>query len=127
MNAAEPSHMKPPHAAALALVGWYLMVPPFQGTSPENARVNANAPLNQWQKWAGFDSAKECNQASDNYYQGYLRAKRNLSPQKMDELAKAAGFDGNERLIFGPWMEQSFSHAICVPADDSQLNGEPQK
>jgi hypothetical protein len=28
------------HAAALALVGWYLMIPPFDGKS-----VNINSPL----------------------------------------------------------------------------------
>jgi hypothetical protein len=82
---------------ALALVGWYLMVPRLQGTSPENAQAILNAPLNQWQMYAGFDSAKECNQASDDDYQEYLKVKQNLSPEKIDELAKKAGFNGDER------------------------------
>jgi len=35
------------HAAALALVGWYLMVPP---TSRDFPMGNADAPLSQWAK-----------------------------------------------------------------------------
>jgi hypothetical protein len=38
--------MKPSHAAALALVGWYLMVPPpvFHSSMP----VDLDAPLSKW-------------------------------------------------------------------------------
>lgn len=35
------------HAAALALVGWYLMVPP---TGRDNQTRNADAPLSQWKR-----------------------------------------------------------------------------
>jgi hypothetical protein len=47
--------MKPRHAAALALVGWYLMMPPVDPAwiDPTDARfkqdqLNWNAPLYQW-------------------------------------------------------------------------------
>ena len=55
--------MKLHHAAALALVGWYLMVPPAFSTSPEpNAEIHINlgAPLSQWDNRGSYDSAEEC-------------------------------------------------------------------
>jgi hypothetical protein len=43
------------HAAALALVGWYLMVPPFQ-----RGGVNLDAPLRSWRLFGSYDTAKDC-------------------------------------------------------------------
>ena len=48
--------MKPRHAAALALVGWYLMVPQLL----PNGSVDFKAPLSQWYQIGGFDSAAAC-------------------------------------------------------------------
>lgn len=96
------------HAAALALVGWYFIVPPFQGSNPESSRADVNAPLSQWQIWSGYDSAKQCNEETKHVYEVYLTAKNRLGPGKVDELAQKAGFDGDERKIFGPWMENAF-------------------
>jgi len=59
--------MNPRHAAALALVGWYLMIPPkiegwyfkdwhfFNGV-----RADERAPLDNWKILKSFDSAGEC-------------------------------------------------------------------
>lgn len=44
------------HGAALALVGWYLMVPPLVGLNA----YNSDAPLNTWKLFLSFDSAAEC-------------------------------------------------------------------
>jgi hypothetical protein len=42
------------HAAALVLVGWYLMVPPpFDETSPA-------VPIARWMQWKAFDTAAHC-------------------------------------------------------------------
>jgi len=40
--------MKPRHAAALALVGWYLMMPPWRPT------VDVSAPLSRWAPFNGW-------------------------------------------------------------------------
>lgn len=48
--------MKPGHAAAFALIGWYLMSPPMQG-----GWSHESAPLSQWEIIGSFDTAKECN------------------------------------------------------------------
>jgi hypothetical protein len=47
------------HAAALAMLGWYLMVPPPAPTP----RFDLKAPLSKWSKKASFNSQKECNDA----------------------------------------------------------------
>lgn len=56
--------MKFSHAAPLALVGWYPMIPPATWLSgPENSRPDGGAPLSQWQIWASYDTAKQCESA----------------------------------------------------------------
>ncbi len=53
--------MKARHASALALVGWYLMMPP---TSPPNGYViNDAAPLSKWLLMESFDTAESCKKA----------------------------------------------------------------
>jgi hypothetical protein len=53
--------MKLHHAAALALVGWYLMVPPpaYKDGKPL-VGVNLDAPLSEWTISRAFDSAAAC-------------------------------------------------------------------
>lgn len=48
--------MKFRHAAALALVGWYLMVPPWGKT---------DAPISKWHNYKPFDSAAACQAERD--------------------------------------------------------------
>jgi hypothetical protein len=49
------------HAAALALVGWYLMVPPLTTSTAGRTLVNSSAPLTAWLTIASYDTARECN------------------------------------------------------------------
>src|ERR1700691_332662 len=49
--------MKPRHAAALALVGWYLMVPPL---SNRTGPIERSGALAKWEAWFAFDTAAEC-------------------------------------------------------------------
>jgi len=44
------------HAAALALVGWYLLLPPWVAYDT----FDASAPLSKWQHSYSYDSATEC-------------------------------------------------------------------
>ena len=49
--------MKPCHAAALALVGWYLMFPPHKS----DGWADYNAPLEKWiVTGQRFDNAQSC-------------------------------------------------------------------
>ena len=52
--------MKPRHAAALALVGWYLMVPPLVDAP---YKIDMEAPLASWKVSQRFDTSEECNTA----------------------------------------------------------------
>jgi hypothetical protein len=50
--------MKPRHTAALALVGWYLIVPAIHGD-----QLHPEYALAQWVHLDSFDSAAECKKA----------------------------------------------------------------
>jgi hypothetical protein len=56
--------MNPRHAAALALVGWYLMTPPYAVDSAGRAipgTINTKAQLSDWLAYNHvFDSLGEC-------------------------------------------------------------------
>ena len=54
--------MNPRHAAAVALVGWYLMVPPIVRPSGREGTTDTNAPLSKWVKVirGTFDSDDAC-------------------------------------------------------------------
>jgi len=57
--------MKSSHAAALALVGWYLMIPPSGRDYPMG---NVNAPLSQWGKRpTTYRDKEECEHALDRH------------------------------------------------------------
>jgi hypothetical protein len=51
--------MKLRHAAALALVGWYLMLPPIS----RDGVVHAEARLTNWLNIGAYDSANDCEAA----------------------------------------------------------------
>jgi hypothetical protein len=52
------------HAAALALVSWYLMVPPWtaghDGRPIQPLVADSYAPLSKWATEGSFDSAADC-------------------------------------------------------------------
>jgi hypothetical protein len=116
--------MKNHHAAALAFVGWSIIVPPFQGLpSPFKPHANLYAPLRDWQLLPGsWTSAEDCNQQAKRNDELYLAAKQKLDRVELERLAKAMGFGWSEHEIFGAWMEQAYLHALCVPDDDPRLD-----
>jgi hypothetical protein len=58
--------MHPRHAAALALAGLYLMVPPpiLHGNPP----VDLEAPLSKWRPFSMHESAAECEKGLVAFY-----------------------------------------------------------
>ena len=93
--------MKPRHVAALALIGWYLIVPPPDG-SKTNPRT---ATLKQWTVFGRYDSAQEC---SDE------RSKK-IRVQNMALLSDLAeGVSDANR----PSLSLDFRHAQCIASDD---------
>jgi hypothetical protein len=101
--------MKPCHAAALALVGWYLMVPPYGSYhKPPLGRftVYTDAPLAEWTVDSGYDKADECN--------------------KVQQTFQARGAPDERKYKLGSeyWaVVASLSFAQCIASDDPRLKG----
>ena len=55
-------------STALALAGWYLMVPPLK--SHGSSAVDVNAPLIKWHIFRSFDSVTECEALRERIRQG---------------------------------------------------------
>ncbi len=90
--------MKLRHAAALALVGWYLMVPPLNA----DGTPNAHAPLSQWSMDGSYDTAKEC---TDRFH---------------SDMNVAAGL---KRDLGGMNARLSVNDEQCIATDDPRLKG----
>ena len=56
--------MKLRHTAALALVGWYLMMPDVDASN----HVLTSLPLKEWTVEEAYDSAVECNNGKLGFY-----------------------------------------------------------
>jgi len=105
--------MKVRHAAALALVGWYLMVPPLRVKGPvsdPNTPVEADiaAPLSQWTKLGTlFATLKECREYPSHFRKLMHEANGDTEQEKQaDEMA-----------------EYWFGKSQCIAADDPRLKG----
>jgi hypothetical protein len=88
--------MKPRHAAALALVGWYSIIP--SSTLPPG--VAYKEPLSRWQIVRGFDTADDCNDFLSSFFED-SRQKQALS------------------LLEPAYRDYMF--AECIASDDPRL------
>lgn len=113
--------MKPRHAAALVLVGWYLMMPPrCTEMTPGAGDVEAGPlalcrwtgqPMRYWELRESFDTAKDC--------RAYIR----------DWQARARSSERKElgSKIYGKWSEtwwKSLSEtqqAVVMDSDDADV------
>ncbi len=91
---AKQPDMKPRHAAALALVGWYLMMPPWYNDEKE---PRLNAPIAAWEILGSYDSADQC----------------------MRELVELA----NKAFARSTPKERSEFGVNCIATDDPRLKG----
>jgi len=86
--------MKPRHAAAIALVGWYLILPQ---TGRDYPMGNLDAPLSQWLKRpTTYRDKDECEHVLDRH--------RRLTNSKNKQIAV-----------------NFYKQARCIPADDPRL------
>jgi hypothetical protein len=88
------------HAAALALVGWYLMTPP-----PKGREIDSTAPLSKWEAGAAFNSPDECNKARGELLE---KVNRKIADPNMPE---------DERHFY---LGKS-GFAQCISTDDPRL------
>jgi hypothetical protein len=99
------------HAAALALVGWYLIVPP-DSTVPHS--VDSAGPISRWSIVTDFESAANCKQALAE-----LQSK-NGDPAKLDRTGRLWRFQ--KRQPADPELAGApVEHAACVATGNPQL------
>jgi len=109
--------VRPLHSSALALFGWYLMVPPQDGS---------NAMLWEWKVEASFDSAKACEDAKTIYNERELRSRglREPTPEELREFEKLERELPPDTLVRNRALRQEHRAdpaPACVPSDDSRL------
>ena len=103
--------MKPRHAAALALVGWYLMTPP--PALFHDAHRGSQAHLSLWEIRGNYTSAVDCEKALTKVQNEMLR-------KEQDDLETAARADAN--LDDQANYAYEAAHlARCLSADDPRL------
>jgi hypothetical protein len=103
----------PRHAAALALVGWYLMVPP-------NRRDDA--PLSEWTISQSYPSADACQSAQNkNRDQAHAKLEQydSMTGQQrlnLEHNQKAFDQETNDRDNFNAAFQSA-----CIASDDPRL------
>ena len=93
-------------AAALALVGWYLMAPPTYPGPNGSYIAKTSVSLRLWQNIGSYDHASECEDE-----------RRAFLDLKKSESTSAFAQEPQESK---PFIVSSWS-AICVPSDDPRL------
>jgi hypothetical protein len=111
------------HAAALALTGWYLIVPPPVGTREGAITPDIKAPISQWVQMGQYDNADDC--ATAQY--GALRF---LGPQMHDVTHKIVTSPSGENLLRWELFQKeakitcallAIIKAQCISSDDPRL------
>jgi hypothetical protein len=98
--------MKTCYAAALALVGWYLMAPPTYSGANGSFVTKTTVPLRLWQNIGSYDHVADC----DDERRALLDLKKTESATTFAEEPLQVKLS-----IVGSWS------AICVATDDPRL------
>jgi len=98
------------HAAALALVGWYLMFPPVDNHN----HVELSAPMVKWQSLMTFDSAGNC----ENARSGVVN--RPLSSDEMETFTEDSLASGHVPLSDAE-VRTRISAMLCISSNDPRL------
>jgi len=96
--------MRRRHAAALALIGWYLMIPPVSGDRTNSFKLLRKAPLSEWTILNVFDSADSCSRHREQ-----VRALGLKTANKLSESLRAV-YDADVL-------------SECIATDDPRLKG----
>jgi hypothetical protein len=105
--------MKPCHAALLAVVGWYLMVPPLAYDLPDLFSKPAE-PLAEWNQVAGYDTAKECESAKAEMASTAIKNEH--------ALGCGSTFETKNPKCYKEFTKED---ARCIASDDPRLKQKP--
>jgi hypothetical protein len=119
--------VKPRDAAALALVGWYLMMPPMERSWtndmlswlspsmwPIKFECNYEAPISRWKQWESYESLDACKAGLDKAEE---EEKTNLSNIKSFLQEPKELDDYDKESIFCAGLSR------CIASDDPRLKG----
>ncbi len=109
--------MKPRHAAALALVGWYLMLAPqaFDPTGKPLVGIDDRAPLSRWVIVESFENANECQTEVGTLQRAGIK----LTKGAPDNAASQVFTKSEQR---GKWfVGYADLTAQCIATDDPRL------
>jgi hypothetical protein len=102
--------MKPLRASALAVVIWYLMIPPIGADN----KIDPHASLSQWRKGVSFQSQKECDDSLKDAIQNPM------TPTEYQAAAKATRKAKMKPLTMSE-MTKRTAESQCVAGDDPRL------
>jgi hypothetical protein len=99
------------HAAALALVGWYLIAPPVRQPKSEPPYLDDHAEYRAWRILHSFKTRSECESGKE-------RVVRDAENGDLTDLSGgvAGVLDENPK----PWLVQQIE-AQCIATDDPRL------
>ena len=99
------------HLAALAFVGWYLMMPPDSGKIPHD--VDAETPLSRWITVTSFDTEDNCEKALTDLQNNQQ------DPITLDKTGRLKRLQKNDAAL----GKARALNAACLASDDIRLKG----
>ncbi|MFZ2059935.1 MAG: hypothetical protein WAU82_02890 [Candidatus Binatus sp.] len=103
------SNLNSRHFAALAFVGWYLMMPPDSTRIPHN--VDSDVPLARWVVVTSFDTDDNCEKALTDLQNNQQ------DPVTLDKTGKLKRLQKNDAAL----GKARSLNAACVASDDIRL------
>lgn len=97
------------HAAALVLVGWYLITAPVT----EQGAIHQDAPLTEWTKALHFDSESDCDAR---------RREKIRDSEDEAELAPKSDVDEDAKRDADNNLDAALT-SQCVPDNDPRISG----
>ena len=104
-------NLKSRHLAALAFVGWYLMMPPDSSKIPHD--VDPEVPLSHWIFVAGYDTEDHCEKTLGDLQNNFE------DPITLDKTGKLKRLDKHDAAL----GKARAVNAACVASDDWRLKG----
>jgi len=109
------SNLNSRHFAALAFVGWYLMMPPDSTRIPHN--VDSDVPLAHWITVTSFATDDSCEKALTNLQNN------EQDPITLDQTGKLKRLQRNDVAL----GKARALNAACVASDDIRLRAAKSK
>ena len=109
------SNLKSRPFAALAFVGWYLMMPPNSTKYPHE--VDSDVPLSRWIIVTSFDTEDNCEKALTDLQN------KEQDPITLDKTGKLKRLQKNDAAL----GKARSLNAACVASDDIRLKGAKSK